>query len=154
MALTKDSISGGSDSEPQFNTSPDNPDEVVEPVAEKPSQLVAEAKLRHEQAESDLATPQERKQAAVEQAHALSTRPDGSYAQLHETERPTVAVADESVVSDLREQAQEAQEAVRGTEPPGSRAAVQREETAADERSAEQREAAPAAAKKPAPPKP
>ncbi len=61
-----------------------HPDEAVKVAEEVPSKLVAEAVLRHEQADSDTATPQEKKQAAVEQAHALSTRPDGSYAQLHE----------------------------------------------------------------------
>lgn len=61
-----------------------HPDEVVKATEQVPSKLVAEAVLRHEQAKSDDATPQEKKQAAVEMAHALSTRPQGSYAQLHE----------------------------------------------------------------------
>ncbi len=61
-----------------------HPDEVVKATEEVPSKLVAEAVLRHEAAKGDDATPQEKKQAAVEQAHALSTRPQGSYAQLHE----------------------------------------------------------------------
>lgn len=61
-----------------------HPDEVVNATEEVPSKLVAEAALRHEAAKGDDATPQEKKQAAVEQAHALSTRPQGSYAQLHE----------------------------------------------------------------------
>ena len=85
-----------------------HPDEVVKPEHEKPSDLVAEAKLRHEWANTDEATPQEKKQAAVEKAHALSTRPDGSYAQLHETEEPTLAVADDKRVSELRKEAKEA----------------------------------------------
>lgn len=75
-----------------------HPDEVVKPAGEVPSKLVAEAQLRHEQAGEDGATAQEKKQAAVEQAHALSTRPDGSYAQLHEVDEqfggPKLAVAD------------------------------------------------------------
>ena len=71
-----------------------HPDEAVKPVEEVESRAIAEAQLRHEQAGSDQATDQEKKQAAVEQAHALSTRPDGSYAQLHETAKPTLAVAD------------------------------------------------------------
>ena len=97
-----------------------HPDEAVAEVAdieEVPSELVAQARLRHEQAESDLATPQEKKQAAVEQAHALSTRPDGSYAQLHETENPTLAVADSSVVDRLRAEVQEAEAVVKGEKP-------------------------------------
>lgn len=61
-----------------------HPDEAVKAAEEVPSKLVAEAALRHEQAKRDDATPQEKKQAAVEQAHALATRPQGSYAQLHE----------------------------------------------------------------------
>src|SRR5215217_3884519 len=97
-----------------------HPDEAVAEVAdveEVPSELVAQARLRHEQAESDLATPQEKKQAAVEQAHALSTRPDGSYAQLHETENPTLAVADGSVVDKLRAEVQESEAVVKGEKP-------------------------------------
>jgi hypothetical protein len=115
-----------------------HPDEVVQPESEVPSDLVAEAQLRHQVAETDLATPQEKKQAAVEQAHALSTRPDGSYAQLHETEEPTLAVADEKRVSDLREQHDEAAKALRGSEPSNSAAGVRREQASADARQAEQ----------------
>lgn len=88
-----------------------HPDEAVQPVDTQSSELVAEAKLRHEQAKSDLATPQEKKQAAVEQAHALATRPDGSYAQLHETDEPTLAVADDKRVRELKKEADEAIEA-------------------------------------------
>lgn len=115
-------------------TSSGQPDEVVAKVAdieEVPSELVAEAKLRHEQADSDLATPQEKKQAAVEQAHALSTRPDGSYAQLHETEEPTLAVADDSAVKRLQKQQEEAAESLKGSEPANSPAGVRREDDAA-----------------------
>lgn len=83
-------------------------DEAVKPVKEEPSRLVAEAQLRHQNAENDLATPQEKKQAEVEKAHALSTRPDGSYAQLHETEEPTLAIADEAELRSLQEQQDEA----------------------------------------------
>jgi hypothetical protein len=67
-------------------------DEVVKPEREVPSEAIAEAQLRHERAKNGDA--QDRKQAAVEEAHALSTRPDGSYAQLHEGRVPTLAVAD------------------------------------------------------------
>lgn len=101
MALTKSSVGGSG--EPSFNPNPNHSDEVVVPVREVPSKLIAEAQLRHENAENGLATPQERKQAAVEQAHALSTRPDGSYAQLHEAAEPTLAVADKAHLTQLRD---------------------------------------------------
>jgi hypothetical protein len=94
-----------------------HPDEVVkevQDVEDVPSQLVAEAQLRHEQAKSDLATDQEKKQAAVEEAHALSTRPDGSYAQLHETEPPTLAVADEGYKETVKEDVEAAERSVKG----------------------------------------
>lgn len=122
-----------------------NPDEVVAQISdveEKPSDLMAEAKLRHEIAETDFATPQEKKQAAVEQAHALSTRPDGSFAQLHETDEPTVAVADEGRVKELKEEHEEAVEKLQGSEPVGSPAAVKREEEAAAAREKEAKSAA------------
>lgn len=91
-----------------------HPDEVVKPQDEVESKLVAEAQLRHEQANSDLATDQEKKQAAVEQAHALSTRPDGSYAQLHETDVPTLAVADEGYKKAAKEDVEAAEKSVKG----------------------------------------
>ena len=92
-----------------------HPDEVVKPVEEVESKLVAEAQVRHETAESSvLATDQEKKQAAVEQAHALSTRPDGSYAQLHETAEPTLAVADSAAKSEMTKNAKEAEQVVLG----------------------------------------
>src|SRR5215218_7845547 len=91
-----------------------HPDEAVQPVGEVPSKLVAEAQLRHEQADSDSATEQEKKQAAVEQAHSLSTRPDGSYAQLHETVEPSLAVADEGYKAAAKESVEEAQGAATG----------------------------------------
>lgn len=122
------------DKAPKFDTSPGHPDEVVKPVEEKPSVLVAEAKLRHEFAETDLATAQEKKQAAVEQAHALSTRPDGSYAQLHEAEQSSLAVADDAKVKELRQEQEKAQEALVGSEPAGSPAGVRREEQSAKAR--------------------
>lgn len=102
-----------------------HPDEVVadtQDVQEVPSRLVAEAQARHEFADSEFATPQERKQAAIERAHALSTRPDGSYAQLHETVEPRVAVADEDAARQLREQAEAARESLQGAAPAGSEA--------------------------------
>lgn len=107
MVLKKDDV-------PKFNASPDHPDEVVVPVEEVPSAAIAEAQLRHEQAESEFATPQEKKQAAVEQAHALSTRPDGSYAQLHEGEKPVLAVADPKAVDAMRKDTDEAIAALKG----------------------------------------
>lgn len=89
-----------------------HPDEVVKVAEEVPSQAMAVAALRHEQAKSDDATPQEKKQAAVEQAHALSTRPQGSYAQLHEVGSPSadqreggeavLAVVDEAHLKSLK----------------------------------------------------
>lgn len=94
-----------------------HPDEVVANVADVqdvPSTAIAEAKLRHEQADSDLATPQEKKQAAVEQAHALSTRPDGSYAQLHETDEPTLAVVDDAELARLKRDQEQAEARLRG----------------------------------------
>lgn len=94
-----------------------HPDEVVKEVADVedvPSKLVAEAQIRHEQAKSDLATDQEKKQAAVEEAHALSTRPDGSYAQLHETEPPTLAVSDEGYKKQAKEDVEAAEKSVKG----------------------------------------
>ena len=97
-----------------------NPDEVVKPEAEVPSRAVAEAKLRHELAKRDDATAQEKKQAAVEEAHALSTRPDGSYAQLHEGEEATLAVADDAELRDLRKQHAEGEAALKGEAKPAA----------------------------------
>lgn len=96
-----------------------HPDEAVQPVKEVESRLVSEAAARHAQAESsDLATPQEKKQAAVEQAHALSTRPDGSYAQLHESDEPTLAVAG-GEAQQLKSDVQEAEQVVLGRKDGG-----------------------------------
>jgi hypothetical protein len=101
-----------------------HPDEVVKPEHEEPSRLVAEAKLRHEIADSDYATPQEKKQAAVEQAHALSTRPDGSYAQLHETEEPTLAVAGSSEFKELKKEHDETIAALEGVQEAADKASA------------------------------
>jgi hypothetical protein len=108
-----------------------HPDEVVQPVNEEPSTLVAEAQLRHEFADTDYATAQEKKQAAVEQAHSMGTRPDGSYAQLHETDEPTLAVADEAHGEELRQRQADVLENIQGAEPVGSPAGQRREEDAA-----------------------
>lgn len=89
-----------------------HPDEVVTPTDEVPSKLVAEAVLRHEAAKSDDATDQEKKQAAVEQAHALSTRPNGSYAQLHErSDGAVLAVSDDAHLSELKKEQADAEKA-------------------------------------------
>jgi len=98
-----------------------HPDEVVKPTDEVPSKLLSEAVLRHEAAKGDDATPQEKKQAAVEQAHALSTRPQGSYAQLHEIgtldgtgtdgDNAVLAVPDESYTSELKKEQADAEKA-------------------------------------------
>jgi hypothetical protein len=113
-------------------------DEAVAKVAdieEVPSKLIAEAQLRHEKADSDLATAQEKKQAAVEQAHALSTRPDGSYAQLHEAQDPTLAVADEAEKKQLAEESKDNEAIVKGEKPrreDEELAKVQRQQVAAE----------------------
>lgn len=120
-----------------LTSNPGHPDEVVKPQSEVPSELVAEAKLRQENADSDWATPQEKKQAAVEKAHALSTRPDGSYAQLHETQEPTLAVADDTRVEELRKEQDKARESLQGAEPANTEAGVRREESTATTRAAE-----------------
>lgn len=78
--------------------------DAAEDTREVPSSLVSEAKLRHEAAESEWATPQEKRQAAVELADVSAAAPDGSHAQLHAVERPRVAVADDTQVSELRDQ--------------------------------------------------
>ncbi|MEO7133406.1 MAG: hypothetical protein ABI024_04220 [Vicinamibacterales bacterium] len=98
-----------------------HPDEVVQPAVEVPSKAIAEAVMRHEAAKTDDATPQEKKQAAVEQAHALSTRPQGSYAQLHEVgtydgsqrdgENARLAVPDEAHTKELKAEARRVAEA-------------------------------------------
>ncbi len=78
-----------------------HPDEVVKPAEQVESKLVAEAVQRQDAAGGDDATPQEKKQAAVEKAHALNTRPQGSYAQLHEVEEATLAVPTRSTARSL-----------------------------------------------------
>lgn len=88
-----------------------HPDEVVTPAEEVQSGLLSEAVLRHEAAKGEDATPQERKQAAVEQAHALSTRPQGSYAQLHETEDARLAVPDEQRTKEVKAEVKAAETA-------------------------------------------
>ena len=83
-----------------------HPDEVVTPEKEVPSKDIAAAQLRHERAEES-GDDQDKKQAAVEKAHALSTRPDGSYAQLHEARVPTLAVADSSFKDEAKAEEKE-----------------------------------------------
>lgn len=82
--------------------------EAADKVHQVKSEPVAEAKLRHDFAQTDYATPQEKRQAAVEMADANAARPDGSYAQLHATEEPRVHVADEARVSELKKAQEEA----------------------------------------------
>jgi len=110
-----------------------HPDEVVKATEDVPSKLVAEAVLRHEQAKSDDATPQEKKQAAVEQAHALSTRPQGSYAQLHEVgtydgsqrdgDNATLAVPDEAHTKEMKAQQKRDEDADKAVNAAASKAA-------------------------------
>lgn len=100
-----------------------HPDETVKVSEEVPSALVAEATVRHERAKDDTASPQEKKQAAVEQAHALSTRPQGSYAQLHETEEASLAVPDEGHAKALKDEERRRAEADKAD----AKAAVQAE---------------------------
>jgi hypothetical protein len=88
-----------------------HPDEVVKPAEQVDSKLVAEAVQRQDAAGGDDATPQEKKQAAVEKAHALSTRPQGSYAQLHEVEEATLAVPDKEYRKELAGDAKDAKAA-------------------------------------------
>jgi hypothetical protein len=65
-------------------------------VVDVPSKLVSEAQARHDYAETEYATLQEKKQAMVEQADVDARRPQGSHAQLHEGALPTRAVVDEA----------------------------------------------------------
>lgn len=64
-----------------------DPDAVVE----VPSPLVSEQEARLAYAETEYATPQEKRQAAVER-EGLKT---GSHARLHQTDLPAMAVTDE-----------------------------------------------------------
>lgn len=93
-------------------------DEAVKPADTVPSKLISEAQQRHDLAKTDLATDQEKKQAAVEEAHALSTRPDGSYAQLHEGQVPTLAVADKSYKAELDKDTEVAKKVLAGDVEP------------------------------------
>jgi hypothetical protein len=126
-----------------------HPDEVVkevQDVEEVPSKLIAEAQLRHDEAKTDRATDQEKKQAAVEEAHALSTRPDGSYAQLHETDNPTLAVADEGEKKQLEKQRDEAVESLEGGPSPAEKDSEKAGDRAPSVSGAESRPAAKTAA--------
>jgi hypothetical protein len=89
-------------------------DEVVKAEEEVESKLISEAQQRHEYAKTEFATDQEKKQAAVEEAHALSTRPDGSYAQLHEGEVPSLAVADKAYKAQLEKDEADAKKVLTG----------------------------------------
>lgn len=60
-------------------------------VVEVPSRLVSEAEARQAYAETEYATPQEKKQAAIERQDLER----GTHARLHQTDLPSLAVADE-----------------------------------------------------------
>lgn len=121
------------------NTQGDDQDKVVQAaddVHKVKSEPVAEAKLRHDFAQTEYATPQEKRQAAVEQANVSEARPDGSFAQLHATEEPRVAVADEGRVSELKKEQAEAIGKLEGSAPANSPAGVKQEEDSAKARRA------------------
>jgi hypothetical protein len=83
------------------------------PVVEAPSKLVAEQEARWEQAKSDTATPQEKKQAELEQAHLKAT----DYASRRvESTVPTLAVADEAHAKQIKKDLAAAEESL-GAEP-------------------------------------
>lgn len=63
------------------------------PTIEVPSKAIAEQELRWKQAESEYATPQERKQAQVEKDHLERS---GNQPRLHETTVPSLAVPDKA----------------------------------------------------------
>jgi hypothetical protein len=71
----------------------DDPNAVVE----VPSQLVSEQEARLAYAETEYATPQEKRQAAVER-QGLE---DGVHARLHQTQLPALAVPDERHAEDV-----------------------------------------------------
>lgn len=110
--------------------------EAADRVHQVKSEPVAEAKLRHDFAETEYATPQEKRQAAVEMADANAARPDGSFAQLHATEEPRVHVADESRVAELKKAQDEAVGKLEGSAPANSPAGVKQEEDSAKARRA------------------
>jgi hypothetical protein len=110
--------------------------ETADKVHEVKSDPVAEAKLRHEFAQTEYATPQEKRQAATELADVNAARPDGSYAQLHATEEPRVHVADEARVSELKDEQAKALESLQGSAPVNSEAGVKQEEDSAKARRA------------------
>jgi hypothetical protein len=106
-------------------------------LKEVPSEAVAAAKLRHEAAKGDDATPQEKKQAAAELAHADDTRPQGSFAQLHDTDEPTVAVADDESVKQAKADVAEAEKKLAGKDDESKKiAAEQAKADAAAEKAA------------------
>lgn len=71
----------------------DDPNAVVE----VPSTLVAEQEARLAYAETEYATPQEKRQAALERKGLE----DGSHARLHQTDLPALAVPDEGHAASL-----------------------------------------------------
>lgn len=77
------------------------------PTVEVPSAGVAEQELRWKQAESDMATPQEKRQAAVEQEHM--ERSD-QQPRRHMTTVPSIAVVDEAVKTQQEKSVKRAEE--------------------------------------------
>lgn len=89
------------------------------PTVEEPSKLVAEQELRWERAKRDDATPQEKKQAALEQEEQERT---DHASRRHETVVPTLAVADEAHKKAAAKNLEAADEAL-GGEPDAKPAA-------------------------------
>jgi hypothetical protein len=89
------------------------------PTVEEPSKLVAEQELRWERAERDDATPQEKKQAALEQEEQKRT---DHASRRHETVVPTLAVADEAHKKAAKKDLEAADEAL-GAKPDAKPAA-------------------------------
>lgn len=110
--------------------------ETADKVHEVKSGPVAEAQVRHEFAQTEYATPQEKRQAATELADSNAARPDGSFAQLHATEEPRVHVADEAQVSQLKDEQAKALDNLQGSAPANSPAGVRQEEDSAKARRA------------------
>lgn len=77
------------------------------PTIEKPSKVVSEQEVRWEQAESEYATPQEKRQAETEKAYLESS---GNQPRRHETIVPTVHVPDDSYTEEARRQVAETEE--------------------------------------------
>lgn len=79
------------------------------PTIEKPSKAVSEQEVRWEQASSEYATPQEKRQAATEQAYLKAS---DNQPRRHETIVPTLHVPDESHTAEARKQVAESEESL------------------------------------------